>query len=45
MKEKAASIPLEEYDNPQFYNQHIKALEEISTRFEEFISSNERLLK
>ena len=45
VKEKAASIPLEEYDNPQFYNQHIKALEEISTRFEEFISSNERLLK
>ena len=29
----------------EFYNQHIKALEEISTRFEEFISSNERLLK
>ena len=45
VKEKADSIPLEEYDNPQFYNQHIKALEEISTRFEEFISSNERLLK
>ena len=43
--QKASSILLSEYDNPEFYNQHTKALEEISTRFEEFIFSNEILLK